>query len=129
MDQKDFIGRVADQTEKFAWFLGAGASQSAGLPTAVDLIWDIRRRRYCRDESQVDSPNDLQNTAVQVKIDDYMVSKGFPAADDPGSYTQTFEFEFGTDYERQRKYLQGVLNEDKSSLTLGSGPIDVRRSV
>ena len=119
MEQKEFIRRVADQTEKFGWFLGAGASQSAGLATAVDLIWDIRRRRYCRDESQAVSPNDLQNSAVRIKIDDYMVSKGFPSSEDPSAYTQTFELEFGTDYERQRKYLYGVLSEDKSSLTLG----------
>lgn len=119
MDQSQFIGNVAHQPEKFAWFLGAGASHSAGLPTAVDLIWDIKRRRYCRDENQGVSPNDLQNSAVRVKIDDYMVSKGFPSTDDPAAYSRTFELEFGTDYERQRQYLRAILSEDASSLTLG----------
>lgn len=119
MDQSEFISRVANQPEKFAWFLGAGASHSAGLPTAVDLIWDIKRRRYCRDENQAVSPNDLQNSAVRSKIDDYMISKGFPSTDDPTSYTRTFELEFGNDYERQRQYLRAILSEEVSSLTLG----------
>lgn len=119
MDQSEFIGRVANQPEKFAWFLGAGASHSAGLPTAIDLIWDIKRRRYCRDENQAVSPNDLQNSAVRIKIDNYMMSKGFPSTDDPAAYTRTFELEFGDDYERQRQYLRAILSEDVSSLTLG----------
>jgi hypothetical protein len=53
----------------FSWLLGAGASQSAGLPTAVDVIWDLKRRYYCSEEHQDISANDLQNSAVKEKID------------------------------------------------------------
>src|SRR5438045_3250851 len=33
-----------------AWFLGAGTSAVAGLPTATDIIWGLKRRYYCREE-------------------------------------------------------------------------------
>jgi len=28
------------------WFLGAGASRSAGIKTAGDMIWDFKQRLY-----------------------------------------------------------------------------------
>jgi len=102
-----------------SWFLGAGASQSAGLPTAVDVIWDLKRRYYCSEEQQNISANDLQNAAIKEKIDAFMVSRGFPATSDPSAYTRSFELVFGTDYDRQSRYLQGILSEKNSSLTLG----------
>ncbi len=103
----------------FAWFLGAGASQSAGLPTATDVIWDLKRRYYCSEEHQSISANDLQNGAVREKIDAFMESRGFPPTNDPTAYSRSFELIFGTDHERERNYLHGILSEKNSSLTLG----------
>jgi hypothetical protein len=34
------------------WLLGAGASRSAGMPTAYDVIWDLKRAYYCLKENQ-----------------------------------------------------------------------------
>ncbi len=119
MDQAEFIRRISDKTDKFVWFLGAGASQSAGLPTAVDLIWDIKRRRYCVDENQPLAANDLQNSAVRSKIDSYMASKGFPATSDPAAYSRTFELEFGGNAKRQREYIEAILADDRVTLAMG----------
>ena len=44
MDQEDFTGRFCARPQSFAWFLGAGASVTAGLPTVTDILWDIKRR-------------------------------------------------------------------------------------
>ena len=63
MDQADFIRRVSEAPSMFAWLLGAGASQSAGLPTATDIIWDLKRRFYCSEDQQAISASDLQNNA------------------------------------------------------------------
>ncbi len=103
----------------FAWLLGAGASQSAGLPTATDIIWDLKRRYYCSEEHQEISANDLQNSAIKEKIDAFMVSHGFRGTNDPTAYSRSFELIFGDDYERQRNYLHAILSEKNSSLTLG----------
>jgi hypothetical protein len=119
MDQADFIRKVSETPGMFAWLLGAGASQSAGLPTAADVIWDLKRRFYCSEEQQSISANDLQNSAIREKLDAFMASRGFPATSDPTAYSRSFELIFGHDFERQRNYLQGMLSEKNSSLTLG----------
>jgi hypothetical protein len=119
MDQNDFIRRVVEAPGRFAWLLGAGASQSAGLPTATDIIWDLKRRYYCSEEHQDISANDLQNNAIKEKIDSFMASRGFPATSDPSAYSRSFELIFGADLERQRNYLQAILSEKNSSPTLG----------
>jgi hypothetical protein len=62
MDQGEFTGRFGARPQNFAWFIGAGASATAGLPTATDM-WDMKRRYYCREENQDISRQDLQNEA------------------------------------------------------------------
>jgi hypothetical protein len=84
MEQAEFIRGVAEAPAMFSWLLGAGASQSAGLPTAIDIIWDLKRRYYCSEEHQDISSNDLQNSAVKEKIDAFMLSRGFLATSAPG---------------------------------------------
>jgi hypothetical protein len=33
-------GIICQRPQNFAWFLGASASRTVGLPTATDIIWD-----------------------------------------------------------------------------------------
>ena len=47
MDQAQLTGIICERPQNFVWFLGAGTSRSAGLPTATDIIWDLKRRYYC----------------------------------------------------------------------------------
>lgn len=119
MDQSEFVRRVSETPSHFAWFLGAGTSQSAGLPTAWDIIWDLKRRYYTTEEDQVVPPNDIQNAAIREKIQSYMLSKGFPEEGAPEEYTKYFELIFGDDRERQRRYISRILGDDKASLSLG----------
>src|SRR5690348_5013496 len=71
MEQGEFTGRFCAKPQNFAWFLGAGASATAGLPTATDILWDMKRRYFCREENQEISRQDLQNEAVRAKIQAY----------------------------------------------------------
>ena len=34
------------RSTQIMWFLGAGASRSAGIKTAGDMIWDFKQRLY-----------------------------------------------------------------------------------
>ena len=52
IDQARLTGIICERPQNFAWFLGAGASRSAGLPTATDMIWDLKRRYYCQQENE-----------------------------------------------------------------------------
>ena len=120
MNQADLVARVADKLPSFAWFLGAGASRSAGLPTAADIIWDLKRRQYCREENQEITRQDIQNYAIKERLQSYFDSHGYPPSGSDQEYTGYFERIFGADKERQRAYIRGVLGEDRVSLSVGN---------
>lgn len=119
-DQYELTSIFCAKPQQFAWFIGAGTSAVAGLPTAWDIIWDLKRRQYCREENQEISRQDVQIGAIRARIQSYMESKGFPPEGDPTEYTKYFENIFGDDKERQRQYLTGILSEDKVTLSVGN---------
>jgi hypothetical protein len=120
IDQGQLTGIICERPQNFGWFLGAGASRSAGLPTATDIIWDLKRRYYCQQENEDISRQDVQLEAVRSRIQSYMTSKGFPDEWAPEEYSTYFEKIFGQDRERQRRYLAGILAEDKATLSIGN---------
>ncbi len=118
--QSDLTATFCHRPQNYAWFLGAGASRSAGLPTATDIIWDLKRRHYCREENQDISRQDIQSDAVKERIQTYFDAHGFPALWDDQEYTTYFEKIFGDDKERQRQYMSAMLAEDKVALSVGN---------
>jgi len=120
IDQAQLTGIICERPQNFAWFLGAGMSRSAGLPTATDIIWDLKRRYYCQQENEEISQQDVHLEAVRSRIQSYMASKGFPTEWAPEEYSTCFEKIFGDDKERQRRYLAGILAEDKATLSVGN---------
>jgi hypothetical protein len=119
MNQGEFTSIFCARPQNFAWFLGAGASRTAGLPTATDIIWDLKRRYYCREENQDVTRQDIQSHAVRQRIQAFMDSRGFPALWTEGEYAAYFEKIFGADRERQRSYLSAILSEDRVTLSVG----------
>jgi len=101
------------------WFLGAGTSRTAGLPTATDIIWDLKRRYYCLHENQDLQTHDINNNTIKRKIQDYMVSQGFPALWSSEEYSFYFDLTFSNDYDAQQKYIQEALSSEKVSLNIG----------
>lgn len=120
MDQSEFTGRFTARPQAFAWFLGAGASRTAGVPTATDLLWDMKRRFYCREENQDIDRQDLQDATIQARIQSYMESRGFPKQWEEGEYERYFELIFGEDREKQRAYLHAILKQDEATLSVGN---------
>ena len=120
MDQSQLTGIFCERPQNFAWFLGAGSSRTSGLPTAMDIIWDLKRRHYCKEENEEIARQEVQIEAVRSRIQSYMLSKGFPEEWAPEEYTTYFEKIFGTDKERQRKYLSSILSEDNAKLSVGN---------
>jgi len=120
MDQADLTGLIAQRPQNFAWFIGAGASRTAGLPTATDIIWYMKRRYYRQEENQDVSEQDAQHDAVKTKIQSFMDSRGFPKPWSDGEYSAYFDRIFGDNKERQRKFLSAILSEDKVTLSVGN---------
>lgn len=116
----EFTSVFCQRPESFAWFLGAGASRTSGLPTATDVIWDLKRRFYCREENQDISRQDIQNDAIRSRMQAFMDSRGFPAQWALQEYSTYFEIIFGEDRERQRQYLNAILSEKEVALSVGN---------
>jgi hypothetical protein len=111
IDKGQLTGAICERPQNVGWILGAGTSRTAGLPTATDIIWDLKRRYYCQQENEDISRQDVQLEAVRSRIQSYMASKGFPEEWAPEEYSTYFAKTFGDDRERQRRYLADILAE------------------
>ena len=98
------------------WFLGAGASASAGLPTAMDMIWEFKQALFVsqnRGSSQASA--DLSQPAVRNRIDAYIKSlDGMPSPGAPNEYASLFEAAYPAESDR-RTVLDGKLAGAKPS--------------
>ena len=90
-----FARSFGQRTHRLAWLLGAGASASAGVPTAKDMIADFRARLFCARtkirRSEVDVSDPIWEERITAFFDD---AHGFPPAGDPGEYSAYFEAAF-----------------------------------
>ncbi len=62
----------------------------------------------------------MQNEAVQARIQSFMDARGFPEQWTDDEYAIYFDKIFGTDRERQRRYLRAILSEERVSLSVGN---------
>ena len=85
------------------WFLGAGASASAGMPTAFDLIWRFKRDLYMsRSHGANQIPADLSQEAVRHRINAHIGSlEGLPPSGDKDEYAALFERAYPSETDRQ----------------------------
>ena len=116
---EDFLQHYLQNAQHLMWFLGAGTSRSAGLPTATDIIWDLKLRHYCLHENQDLQSHDVNNKVVKQKIQTYMDSKGYPASGSPEEYSFYFNLTFGDNYAAQQNYINEALSGDNVSLNIG----------
>lgn len=42
----DFTRRFSLRARNLMWFLGAGSSAAAGVPTAMDMIWEFKQTLF-----------------------------------------------------------------------------------
>ena len=117
--ESKFLQHFLQNVPHMMWFLGAGTSRTAGLPTATDIIWDLKRRYYCLHENQDFQSHDINNNTIKRKIQNYMDSQGFPALWSPEEYSFYFDLSFADDYGAQQKYIQEALSSEKVSLNIG----------
>lgn len=119
ISESEFLQHYIQNAPHLMWFLGAGTSRSAGLPTATDIIWDLKRHYYCLHENQNLQSHDINNSAIKHKVQAYMDSKGFPALWSPEEYSFYFDLIFSNDNQAQQRYIHEALANDKVSLNIG----------
>ena len=116
LDIPAFLRLFQLRSSQIMWFLGAGASRSAGIKTAGDMIWDFKQRLY-RSQRKL-SPSaitDIGEPAVQRKLQAHFDALGdFPPAGSETEYSAYFETTYHAARDR-RAYLDEQIARGKPS--------------
>ncbi|KQR55985.1 hypothetical protein ASF81_09570 [Brevundimonas sp. Leaf168] len=116
MDVARFMRLFQMRATQVMWLLGAGASRTAGVKTAWDVIWDLKHKLYCSQKKlALSAITDLSDTVVQRKIQEHFDSLGsFPSAGAEDEYSAYFEAAYPSARDR-RQYLDGIIEEANPS--------------
>jgi len=119
MEENEFLNYYIQNSKQIMWFLGAGTSRSAGIPTATDIVWDLKKKYYCNQENQDIEDHDINKKAIKEKIQSYFDSKGYPKLGSKDEYSFYFELMFGTDYDLQQRYIKELFSPPEMHLSIG----------
>jgi hypothetical protein len=112
----DFARRFSLRAGNLMWFLGAGASASAGIPTAGDMIWEFKQTLFVTQRRvSLKMVADLTSEAVRAQLQAHVDSSGrLPAAGAPDEYAALFEAVYSAEADR-RAYLDSKMAGAKPS--------------
>jgi NAD-dependent SIR2 family protein deacetylase len=112
----DFARRFSMRSGSLMWFLGAGASAAAGIPTAWQMIWEFKQRLFVSQRKV--SPQavaDLSNERIRQQLQAHIDSAGsFPEFGAPKEYADLFEAVFPSEADR-RSYIDSKLTGARPS--------------
>ena len=105
MSIDEFLRIYPLRAPNLMWFLGAGASAAAGIPTANALIWEFKRALFCAAQKiSLKTCDNLSNPVVQRRLDSYFEDLGtFPPSGSPEEYAAYFEATYPDARDRRTK--------------------------
>ncbi len=111
MNLSDFLRQYEIRSPNVMWFLGAGASAAAGIPTAFNLIWEFKRYLYCSAQRvPISSCADLGSPTLRAKLQQYFDStKKFPAEDSDEEYAEYFKAAYPDEQDR-RRFIERIVS-------------------
>jgi hypothetical protein len=69
IEADDFARRFSLRGSSLMWFLGAGASAAAGVPTAYDMIWEFKQKLYASQRRiSLETVSDLSSPIVRQRL-------------------------------------------------------------
>lgn len=106
IDTDDFARRFSMRSGNLMWLLGAGASASAGIPTAWHMIWEFKQQLFVSQRRvSLKQVSDLSNPSIRRRIQEHIDSSArFPAIDSSDEYAALFEAAYPAESDR-RSYL------------------------
>jgi hypothetical protein len=106
LDVSAFLRRHGARAPALMWFLGAGTSAAAGVPTAEQMIWDFKRTIFCSEERvPLVACQYIDDPSVRDRIQRHFSAGGHPAPDDPEEYAHYFELAYPDEVDR-RRYIE-----------------------
>lgn len=107
----EFARVFSQRARQLGWFLGAGSSASAGIPTGWDMIVDFETRLYCAasnlGRNEVDPSDPVWFERIVTFFDG---ANGMPPAGDPGEYSAAFAMMF-PDAADRRTYIDTAVRK------------------
>jgi len=92
LTSRQFATRFRMQARQIGWFLGAGASAAAGIPTAYAMITDFKKALFCQLSGTNQRAVDANDPIWAARIDQFLASRAIlPAPGDPSEYAAAFE--------------------------------------
>jgi len=110
----DFARRFSLRAANLMWLLGAGASASAGIPTAGDLVWEFKQRLYTSQRRvSPQSVADLSSPVICAQLQAHIDGSGLlPRQGAPDEYAALFEAVYPAEMDR-RVYLDSKMTVSK----------------
>lgn len=128
---QQFATKFALRPNQYAWFLGAGASASAGIPTGYAMIRDFKAQLFCQETKLPRREVDATDPLWVERIDDFFRRQAIlPPAGDPTEYAKAFEAVYPSERDR-RAYIDSQVKLGRPSfahrvlaslLSNGNGP-------
>jgi hypothetical protein len=101
--------------KQLAWFLGAGASASAGIPTGYAMINDFKKRLFCQLSGARQREVDANDPLWQDRINLFFSKRSeLPVPGDPTEYAAAFEAVYPTP-EARRSYIDEAIKKGTPS--------------
>ena len=116
IEADDFARRFSLRAQQLMWFLGAGASVSAGLPTAMNMVWEFKRELYVSQQKvSRKTLADLSNPTVQAKLQTHLDSlQNMPEFGSADEYAALFEKVYPSEADRST-YINATIAGGKPS--------------
>lgn len=100
---------------QYAWFLGAGASAAAGIPTGYAMITDFKKRIFCELSGAKLKEVDADDPLWIDRIEAFLASRSvLPPRNDPTEYAAAFEAIYATPDDR-RNYIASAVEKGTPS--------------
>ena len=112
----DFARRFSLRAQKLMWFLGAGASASAGVPTAMDMVWEFKQELYVsQNKVSRQTVSDLSNSSVREKLQTHIKAmQNIPESGATDEYAALFERVYLSEADRSN-YIKALIDGSKPS--------------
>lgn len=92
ISSRQFAERFALKPERFAWFLGAGTSATAGIPTGYQMIQEFRAKLFAQTSGVSQREIDIADPIWHQRVDTYLAAHtDLPVPGDPCEYSRAFE--------------------------------------
>ncbi len=116
IEADDFARRFSLRAGNLMWLLGAGASASAGIPTAGDMVWEFKQQLFISQRRATpQAVADLSSPAIRAQLQAHIDSSGsLPAPGSPDEYASLFEAVYPAEADR-RAYIDAKMAGAKLS--------------